>query len=814
MADIRRTVERGAVAWLAAHRTRFDPDTADKGRTLFVRKAFVEVALLVGLRARAEPGSFDGDADYRMLYDQVTAVAARASYRELVARDERALLLYAGTYASQRLCGRRDSEFERLIGRAVAGRYAACFERVPFRQLDLLHTLELAGVDHGMPADSAVLPFSLLCADPSVVKLSDSDIYAVTHTVFYATDFGRRIPRWPTGFGLPQAVELLEALSLLCRQRENADLVAELLCCLLCLGIQDSPEMERAWAFLAGVQEPDGRVAGPEGILPPELENGDAGYRDWATGYHTTIVAALAGHLARDGAVIRQPRPSPPRTAGKGRLEAAIRCATAWLTHAALEAPFDDAVPAAGAAARAARSVGEPQLAARALTSLVQRAGNTLTQPMAWGGQGVDAVAECARGLSACGLVCESLDQFLTDTAAALTGLTAIPTAAAGGVRRLRDLGRLTARQADSSSPPRALRTCSLGTMRPRSLPWPWRSMPTANRFTSATTALPGVPSRSGSQPRCRPPARTIGSKKPPRSCKGWDCSAGPITASPATGSTSCSASSTPPVPSAIRRATTTWSGQRRNASGPRAVSSPSHACTACTTGEHPTAPPLPPRLRSRDSVTRAAPTAEGVAGLDAAGQVLGMVCSEMGGTGPGAGRSGAPHVMAVNDRARLCPGRHCGGAAGGVGHTRAGFRSPWSSPTPDPPGGRRGKGTPTGRPTQLLPAPDHRARPLAAVHLGIRPEGPRAGRRTAAPGAVVLRVVGLVPGAGAAGLDRTLCAGGDPEARLSPARAAGGRKAGSDIGEAVGRGAGAACGGDRDVDRAEQNPRRRVEGQ
>ncbi|MGE7437588.1 DUF6895 family protein [Kitasatospora sp. NPDC001175] len=439
-----RTVERAAVSWLAAHRSRFDPDAAEKGRVLFVRKALVEVALLVGLRARAESGSFGDDADYRTLLDQVTEVTSRASYRELVARDERALLLYAGTYASRRLCGQRDSEFERLIEQAVAGRYAACFERVPFRQLDLLHTLELSGIDHGMPAVGAVLPFSLFCADPSVLKLSDGDIYAITHTVFYATDFGRRVPRWPTGFDLSRAVEMLESLSLLCRRKENADLVAELLCCLLCLRIHDSPEVARAWAFLADVQEPSGRVAGPDGVLPPELQNGDAEYRDWATGYHTTIVAALAGHLARDPAVLRQASPSPARSIGKGGLGHAIRRATAWLAEAALEVSFDDAVPAAGAAARGARSVGEPQLAARALSSLAQHARNILDQPVAWGRQGVDSVAECARGLSAAGLTCDSLDRFLTETATALTELTVIPATAAGGVSRLRDLGRLT----------------------------------------------------------------------------------------------------------------------------------------------------------------------------------------------------------------------------------------------------------------------------------------------------------------------------------------------------------------------------------
>ncbi len=100
--------------------------------------------------------------------------------------------------------------------------------------------------------------------------------------------------------------------------------------------------------------------------------------------------------------------------------------------------------------ARAAHALGEPQLAARALARLAQRAEDAIDQQAPWGRQGVDAVAECARGLSACGLTCDSLDRFLTDTAAALTALAAVPATAAGGVARLRDLGRLTEQQAGS----------------------------------------------------------------------------------------------------------------------------------------------------------------------------------------------------------------------------------------------------------------------------------------------------------------------------------------------------------------------------
>ncbi|HWJ07878.1 MAG TPA: hypothetical protein VNS46_00790, partial [Nocardioides sp.] len=142
------SLEDRAADWLAARATYLDPAEAAPDTALFSRKALVEVALLVGLRAR-----LDGplDATYARLLDVLVDVASRPSYRELVRRDRRALLLYAGTYAALRLCGREDENLRHALEATVRGRYATSFERVPYRHLDLLHTLELAGIDAPVP---------------------------------------------------------------------------------------------------------------------------------------------------------------------------------------------------------------------------------------------------------------------------------------------------------------------------------------------------------------------------------------------------------------------------------------------------------------------------------------------------------------------------------------------------------------------------------------------------------------------------------------------------------------------------------------
>ncbi|MFI1167017.1 DUF6895 family protein [Streptomyces sp. NPDC020801] len=431
-------MEDRAVAWLAARRAMLDPRNAQPDTVLFTRKALIETAFLAGLRARLDDAPLDGD--YAAILEQVEDVASQPSYREMIARDETALLLYAGTYAALRLCGREDPEFRRIIQQSVDGGYAAVFERVPYRQLDLLHTLYLCGIEHDLPAMDTVLPFTLLCRRPDVLKLADRDIYAITHTIFYATDFGRREPVWPRGYSPGGAAEVLEALLVLAEARANADLVGELLCCLYCLGVNDSEAAERAWAFLESVQEDNGRVNGPEGIIHPGLDSGDDAFRHWAEGYHTTIVTALAGLLQRSPRRLTRPRPNPPTA--EVPLRAPLRGAVVWLCDESLAQ--DPRVGLAGVAAAAvgAAAVQEHQLARPALEHYAAHLADAPGD--LWQEQGVEVAGEFALALRAAGLSCPSLEDFLRSTAEVVSSLDTIPADVADGVHRLISLGLLS----------------------------------------------------------------------------------------------------------------------------------------------------------------------------------------------------------------------------------------------------------------------------------------------------------------------------------------------------------------------------------
>jgi hypothetical protein len=428
-----------AFSWLAAHRDRFlANDTVSTSRELFSRKAFAELALLVGLASRVRERV--PDHVYATLVGCLTSVAVRPSFRELAARDRSALLLYASTCAALRLVGRDDPELRWSIEQLVGGRYATAVERVPFRYLDLLHALETARIPHNLPSIEAVLPFTILVADPNVVEIRDADAYAVTHTLFYASDFGAREVPWPAGYDAGRAIDLVNALLVLYRLRGNADLVAELICSLACLNVHGTPELARAWNFLAEAQLPDGRVPGPGNVVPAEFMQEDVASRNWLTSYHTTIVTALAGLLSKHSTTVSAVYGSPSLV--EDQLHTTLRRGVDWVARKAPRWTADAAVPALAAAGVAIRHIGgSPTLnrELRRFVALVDTEGGP-----DWSELGGEVVLSFALVLRERSITCLSLQRFLAELAAALAKEPAALKAAPAAARSLRELELLS----------------------------------------------------------------------------------------------------------------------------------------------------------------------------------------------------------------------------------------------------------------------------------------------------------------------------------------------------------------------------------
>ena len=435
-------VSARAFHWLAEHRHRFDPRTASTTpRELFARKAFLELALIVGLASR-RPERVPADA-YAPLVEFVTSVASRRSYKELAARDRSSLLLYAATYGALRLLGHDDPEFRRSLEQLCGGRYATAVERFPYSQLDLLNTLAAAGIEHESSAVEDALARSFIAADPTVVDTRDEDVYALTHALFFATDFGLRPAPWPARHDVARTIELVDALLMLYRLRRHADLVGELICSHCCLGVHETPELARAWEHLAAVQRPDGSIPGPAGIQIPDLDDDDPAAEAWMKSYHTTLVAALAGLIVEqvDGTGSRPTLASS--RAGEHAMPAhelrtALRAGVDWIAAAAIEWSVDDAVPALAAAGLAAHFAGASprfELTLRSVVHDIDADGRE--RDVDWTSMGGDVVLAFADVLREVAIECTSLRSFLERLAASVRDAPDAAHAAPAAVRKL-----------------------------------------------------------------------------------------------------------------------------------------------------------------------------------------------------------------------------------------------------------------------------------------------------------------------------------------------------------------------------------------
>lgn len=162
-------------------------------------------------------------------------------------------------------------------------------ERVPFRQLDLLYGLTNLGFSIDPTLRESALASGCFGNAKRVRNLTSSDGYALTHNIFYLTDFGRN-PENINPELLKDIICTLKRLSAVAISENNMDLLAEYILCFGYLNSIDEDTIEFS-DHLRAQQRPEGYWEGPVQMtaelerlaVPPQLYS-------FYSNYHTTLL--------------------------------------------------------------------------------------------------------------------------------------------------------------------------------------------------------------------------------------------------------------------------------------------------------------------------------------------------------------------------------------------------------------------------------------------------------------------------------------------------------------------------------------------
>ena len=244
--------------------------------------------------------------------------------------------------------GRSQPGVERLLRSALGRGFATLTERSTFRMMDTRWTFGLLDPALVRPVEELV-PLSTLGAIPHPIYTMKEDDYALTHAVYYLTDFGRRSPPPTLRLENRQLVDPFLAWNAV---RLDLDLLGEFLIAALVLRGPASPAFRYAWHTFFRAWERDGGLVGPEFSAArfAELRGEEAAAYAFWENYHTVFVGGIlcAVALLTPRPDVRGPDRSPEADpALVARCARAAAAARAWIGRQSASARPETSCPSA-----------------------------------------------------------------------------------------------------------------------------------------------------------------------------------------------------------------------------------------------------------------------------------------------------------------------------------------------------------------------------------------------------------------------------------------------------------------------------------
>jgi len=297
---------KASLDWLSANLDRFSPIGVEQpGPKL---KALSELAILYDrLRAVTAPRLRE-----RLLLSDVlrrwrqflVKQCEHRSYAELGRRLPAYAVPLLLPYMVLRPTGYTSPFHEETVRTTISKGFLFFEELLPYRQLDRSYFLWKAGLLPAEPDWPDLYAKTTLATAPDVLHLDRDAAYAITHTLFYLTDWGRRAPTFAAP-EIERVTSILDCLAIHYWRLQHWDLLGELLANRMAVQPRKSHLIAAATSAFLKAWRPEGCIPG-EGVLIPGLDSASAAERDeiiFRECYHATLVGVLvcAGVLENGG---------------------------------------------------------------------------------------------------------------------------------------------------------------------------------------------------------------------------------------------------------------------------------------------------------------------------------------------------------------------------------------------------------------------------------------------------------------------------------------------------------------------------------
>jgi hypothetical protein len=290
------------IDWLTAHADLFDIVNPEHEDWKSGAKAFGELIFLLMLLLRS---GHAGRSDVRELARRASVTVQAFDWEAALSFYPNLALVIGYVVRFCRLVDAPPPLAATTLAHLRSSGYTDSVDYKPFRRADLLYGFGLAGLPIDREQLAATLRRTALLKSGESTLFSFYEMYAVTHAVFYLTDFGFARPQlYASDEEIARVrIAVTRGLGVACRER-HLDLIAEYLICWAGLDMPLDPICSSARAMLLANQRADGAVpAFANRTVYADRTDVSPRFAQWLECYHTTLVSALASTRLGDARV-------------------------------------------------------------------------------------------------------------------------------------------------------------------------------------------------------------------------------------------------------------------------------------------------------------------------------------------------------------------------------------------------------------------------------------------------------------------------------------------------------------------------------